>query len=296
MRLHWSEPQSVLRRRFADLGAELAAARACRTRAGDFDHAAWRALAEAGLWALPVPRELGGAGESFWELAAGLEGLATTIDDLGLLLASVAHAGYIRVIVDHGTEEQRRALLPRLMSGAERMLEGQASAAGDPVMDRVAVSDGLGVLHDVIALERALYGLIAAAFAEPVLRRSLRFANQRCAFKKRVSEHSCVQLRLTDIKIAIETSRSVAYLALDSLLRGAPEASLLCSLAKLVGTEQLSLVAQHDIALHGHRGYMDGEISRLLCDAQGARMAGGASDIQRVHIFDQLQKLWEQEG
>jgi alkylation response protein AidB-like acyl-CoA dehydrogenase len=45
--------------------------------------------------------------------------------------------------------------------------------------------------------------------------------------------------------------------------------------------------------LHGHLGYMQGPIARFLCDSAGTRIAGGTSDIQRVNIFNQLQKNYE---
>lgn len=183
---------------------------------------------------------------------------------------------------------------------AEQMLGNRTSPTADLLfrgvrLDTSAVlgqpGDGLTTLYNMISLDRALYGVISAAFAEPVLARSMKFTHARRAFKHRIADFQYVQQKLTDMKIAIETSRAVSYAALDKLFRDEPDANLMCSLAKLVGTEGLFAIAQHDVQLHGHRGYMDGPHSQLLRDAAGTRVAGGTSDIQRVNIFNQLQRL-----
>jgi isovaleryl-CoA dehydrogenase len=133
--------------------------------------------------------------------------------------------------------------------------------------------------------------LVAAAYLEPIFERSLEHSHRRHAYGVQIAEHQYVQRRLVDMRIAIETSRTLAYRALGELIEDGPQASMLCSMAKLVGTEQLFRAAQDFVLLHGHRGYAEADIGRVLCDAAGTRIAGGTSDIQRKNIFSQLQRL-----
>jgi len=187
---------------------------------------------------------------------------------------------------------------------AEKMLGNRTSPTGDIFLENVFLNKenilgcpgaGLNILYTMISLDRLLYGLVAAAFTEPILQQSLAFANERHAFAARLADHQYVQQKLTDMKMMLETSRWVSYAALDKLLQDDPEASLFCSMAKLVGTEGLFTSAQHYVQLHGHAGYMVGDITRVLCDATGTRIAGGTSDIQRKNMFHQLQKLFDYE-
>ena len=45
------------------------------------------------------------------------------------------------------------------------------------------------------------------------------------------------------------------------------------------------------VQLFGHLGYGNNEISRMMRDALGMRIAGGTSDIQRVNIFNNMSRL-----
>ncbi|HEX8745069.1 MAG TPA: acyl-CoA dehydrogenase family protein [Thermoleophilaceae bacterium] len=183
---------------------------------------------------------------------------------------------------------------------AESMLGNRTSPTGDVLLQGVELGEealvgapgrGLELVYRLIAMDRVLYALVAAAYLEPIFERSLEHCHRRHAYGAQIADHQYVQQRLVDMRITIETSRSLAYRALGELIDGGPEASLLCSMAKLVGTEQLFRAAEDFVMLHGHRGYSEADIGRVLCDAAGTRIAGGTSDIQRKNIFSQLQRL-----
>ncbi|MBP3041842.1 acyl-CoA dehydrogenase, partial [Bacillaceae bacterium Marseille-Q3522] len=182
----------------------------------------------------------------------------------------------------------------------EPMLGNRTSPTGDIVINNVELSnqsilgtagDGLNILYNMISLDRVLYGIVAAAYMEPLLKKSLEYANNRFAFKTPIANHQYIQKKLTDIKLNIEKSRWVSYAALDYLIKGENEASLLCSAAKYIGTESLFETAQHLVQIHGHKGYIDGDITKVILDSIGTRIAGGTSDIQRINIFNQMQKI-----
>src|SRR5689334_13011885 len=115
MNLQWSREQQEIRTRFESLGSSIAGARAGEE---GLDQRGWAQLANQGFWRLPVPVEYGGAGGTWWDAVAALEGLSKTVGDLGFLLSIIAHAGCVRVLLKYGTEEQKRRLLPPLLSGA----------------------------------------------------------------------------------------------------------------------------------------------------------------------------------
>lgn len=183
---------------------------------------------------------------------------------------------------------------------AEAMLGNCTSPTGDITLRDVTLptssivgepGHGLELVYRLIAMDRVLYALVAAAYLEPIFHRSLKYSHERHAYGEQIAQHQYVQQRLVNIRIAIETSRSLGYRALDELINERPGASMLCSMAKLVGTEQLFQAATDFVMIHGHSGYIVNDISRVLCDSAGTRIAGGTSDIQRKNIFSQLQRL-----
>lgn len=377
MDIQWNEQQKVLYRRFAALGTSLAARGL--TDEDQFDHRAWQAIAEAGLWKLPIEASMGGSGGSWWDFAAALEGFASRIGDLGFLLSMVAHAGAVRVIATNGTPRQIDRWMPILLGGGvastaiteerggsdvariqtcasaspsalvltgkkshitnapiadmmvvvgrlahlpekesitlflvdahqrgvtlhpnEDLLGNRGSPTGDVSFDEAelaaesvlgAPGRGLDVLYRMISLDRLLYGLIAAAHAEPMLRMAQTHAAERIAFGQPIGRFQYVQDHIVSIKVNMEVSRHISYAAMHHLLSDSPEAVLMCSAAKLIGTEGLWESAQNLLQLHGHGGYMNGPIAKMLRDVAGTRIAGGTSDIQKVNIFNQLSKL-----
>lgn len=148
--------------------------------------------------------------------------------------------------------------------------------------------DGLRTLYDVISFDRALYGLVAAAYLEPRLDAVVAYCRARESFGSPILEHQYVQGRITDVKVAIETARAVSTAGIDALVTGDPQASLLCSVAKMIGSEGLVESTQHLMRLQGHLGYMRGGATRDLQDALGTLIAGGTTEMQRKNILNQM--------
>lgn len=383
MRTDWTSDQEVIKSTFAGIGERVALRVAEHRRTGQFDWQGWHAVSSAGLWALPIPTELGGQGLSWWEFVAGLEGLSSTAQDLGFLLSAIAQAGAIYALSEYGTEAQKATVLPRLIRGevastaatephggsdvaqtrtaaeldgnglylsgrkvhitnapiadifvilgripslgdrkditlflldrqdvglsttdAEVMLGNRTSPTGDIVLERVPIDDGkilglagdgLTALYSMLGLDRPLFGVVASAYAKPLLAQALRFVRSKESFRRPLYEHQYVQDKIVQIKTNMEVTRFVSYAALERMLGGRPDASLLSSIAKLIGTEGLWQSAQEFVQLHGHEGYMDGPISWVARDAIASRIAGGTSEMQKVNIFNKLQSLEREE-
>ncbi|WP_018680223.1 acyl-CoA dehydrogenase family protein [Actinokineospora enzanensis] len=119
MRITWTDEQRDRREHFRRFGVErVTPGTAERDRSGTFHRDSWKRLAAEGFWTAHLPREHGGDGGTLWDFLAGLEGLAAGADDSGFTLSAVAHAGLVHVLLEHGTTEQKRRLLPQLASGA----------------------------------------------------------------------------------------------------------------------------------------------------------------------------------
>ncbi|MER5980639.1 acyl-CoA dehydrogenase [Streptomyces sp. NPDC001857] len=180
---------------------------------------------------------------------------------------------------------------------AEELLGLRTSPTGSLTLDDVELHEaaplgepgnGLNVLYDIISYDRALYGLVAAAFLEPQLQQAIEFTREREAFGAPILQHQYVQQRLTNIRITIEVARATALAGIDSLVAREPEASLRCSVAKFTGSEGLVEAATDLMRLHGHYGYMRGRYTRLVQDALGTLIAGGTTEMQRKNILNQM--------
>ncbi|WP_285983626.1 acyl-CoA dehydrogenase family protein [Roseateles subflavus] len=149
---------------------------------------------------------------------------------------------------------------------------------------------GLRQLVDIISLGRAYYGLVAAHLVSPFLDDAMRYAESRHSFQEAIVEHQYVQRRLTDIRIGMERSRWTALGALGRLLNEEADALLACSVAKLVGSEDLIRSAQDLVRLYGSRGYHEGPVATLMRDALGFASVGGTEEMHRKNIFNQMSR------
>jgi len=127
MDFEWTEEAALLRRAAEEFAAaELTAGVADRDREGVFSRESWEACARFGLQGLLIPPAWGGGGRDLLSAVAILEGIGRGARDNGLVFSVAAHAAScVGPIVDHGTDAQKRAWLPRLADG---------SAIGAPAM------------------------------------------------------------------------------------------------------------------------------------------------------------------
>lgn len=109
--------QRALAARVAELGRGVATRAARHDRTATLDAESWKTVAEAGLWRLPVPHAYGGAGGSWIDCVATIEGIATTVDDLGFMITMLGHIGSLRLLVEEGSPAQKARWLEPLMRG-----------------------------------------------------------------------------------------------------------------------------------------------------------------------------------
>ena len=89
-----------------------------RDRSETFIREDWKACADFGVLAMPVPAEYGGLGLGLTDLIAVMEGLGYGSRDAGILFSINAHLWTVVIpILLFGTEQQKRQYLPRLING-----------------------------------------------------------------------------------------------------------------------------------------------------------------------------------
>ena len=102
-------------------------------------------------------------------------------------------------------------------------------------------------------------------------------------------KHQAVALRLADMATRIEAVRSLLERAAQAVDDNAPEAEILCNMAKLFASEEVVKVVQHAVELHGGNGIMlDFGVEKLLRDAVIFLHMDATVDISKMKIIKNM--------
>ncbi|MFN3655971.1 MAG: acyl-CoA dehydrogenase family protein [Pseudolabrys sp.] len=102
-------------------------------------------------------------------------------------------------------------------------------------------------------------------------------------------KHQAVALRLGDMATRIEAVRALTERAARAVDDGAPEAEVMCNMAKLFASEEIMKVAQHAVELHGGNGIMlDFGVEKILRDAVIFLHMDATVDISKFKIVKSL--------
>jgi alkylation response protein AidB-like acyl-CoA dehydrogenase len=136
--------------------------------------------------------------------------------------------------------------------------------------------------------ERGCILASAIGSMERLLETSIRYAKERKQFGQSIGKFQLVGSKIVDMKLRLETARSVLYQSAYQRTIGRT-AILESALAKLHVSESWVQSCEDAIQIHGGRGYMtEGEIERELRDAMGSRIYSGTNEIQRNLIASML--------
>jgi alkylation response protein AidB-like acyl-CoA dehydrogenase len=102
-------------------------------------------------------------------------------------------------------------------------------------------------------------------------------------------KHQAVALRLADMAVRIEAVRSLLERAAAAVDAGAPNAEVLCNMAKVFASEEIMKVAQHAVELHGGNGMMlDFGVEKFLRDAAIFLHMDATVDISKMKIIKNM--------
>lgn len=211
---------------------------------------------------------------------------ARTTDEAG------AESGFGMFLVESGSEGF--AVGPAL-----RKIGWRSSDTRDVYLDGCFVPDS-NVLGDssrgrqqfLEALEfgRIQIATLAVGLVAAALDVSLRYAEERQAFGKRLIDFQAIQFKLADMATECEASRLLVHNAARLRDQGEPFANE-AAMAKLFASESAARASTQCVQILGGAGFMDDSAAaRLFRDSKILEIGEGTSEIQRVLIARSLDK------
>lgn len=160
-----------------------------------------------------------------------------------------------------------------------------------PVANRLG-EEGQGLRIALEALDGGRVGIASQAvgLAQGAFEAAAKYAKDRSAFGKKISEFQGIQWMLADMQTEIEGARGLTMYAawLRDQKDGATSGSA-ASKAKLYASEMVNRVAYKAIQVHGSVGYSrETDVERYYRDARVLTIYEGTSEIQRTVIARDL--------
>src|ERR1035438_7290060 len=150
--------------------------------------------------------------------------------------------------------------------------------------------EGQGLKIALSALDGGRIGIAAQAvgLAQGALEAAAKYAKQRRAFGKTISDFQAIQWMLADMQTEIEAARGLVYHA-AWLKDSGGRMGAAASKAKLYASEMVNRVAAKAVQIHGSVGYSrETDVERMYRDARVITIYEGTSEIQRMIIARDL--------
>jgi alkylation response protein AidB-like acyl-CoA dehydrogenase len=152
-------------------------------------------------------------------------------------------------------------------------------------------AEGQGLKIALEALDGGRVGIASQALglAQGALEASVRYAKQRKAFGKSISEFQAIQWMLADMQTEIEAARVLIYQAAWMRDQGVSRPGPVASRAKLYASDMANRVAYRAVQIHGSSGYSrETDVERYYRDARVLTIYEGTSEMQRTVIARDL--------
>jgi len=210
--------------------------------------------------------------------------------DIGIVFAStdksLKHKGVSTFIVDMkspgvnvGKLEDKLGI--RATSTAQIFLE-DCKVPKQNLLGRT--DEGFKIALDTLDGGRIGIATQAVGIAQAALEESVRYAKERKAFGKTISDFQGLQFMIADMATKIEASRLLVWQAAMMKDSGS-KYSKQSAMAKLFAAETAMWVTTKAIQIHGGYGYTtDYPVERYFRDAKITEIYEGTSEIQRVVI------------
>lgn len=199
------------------------------------------------------------------------KGMSLLIADKGPgfnVVGKLKKMGYRAIDTCELTFDDYRVPAGQLLGGEEG--KGFAQTAGGLELGRINVaSRGAGI-------------------AEGALMLALRYAQERSAFGKPISQHQAIQLKLADMATQVEAAKRLIEQAARKFDQG-ERCDLEAAMAKLAGSEAGAFCAQEAMRIFGGYSYsVEYDIERYYRDAMLMCIGEGTNEILRTVIAKQL--------
>ncbi len=165
-----------------------------------------------------------------------------------------------------------------------------------PAANRIG-EEGQGLKIALEALDGGRVGIAAQSvgIAQGAFEASVKYAKQRRAFGKTISEFQAIQFMLADMQTEIEAARGLMYYAAWLRDQGPAAATsrrgAQASRAKLYASEMANRVCAKAVQIHGSQGYSrESDVERYYRDARVLTIYDGTSEMQRTVIARDLLK------
>jgi alkylation response protein AidB-like acyl-CoA dehydrogenase len=158
-----------------------------------------------------------------------------------------------------------------------------------PVENRLG-EEGQGLKIALSALDGGRIGIGAQAvgLAQGALEESVKYAKQRKAFGKSISDFQAIQWMIADMQTEIEAARALTHYA-AWLKDSGQRVGSASSKAKLYASEMVNRVVYKAVQIHGSVGYSrETDVERMYRDARVITIYEGTSEVQRMIIARDL--------
>jgi butyryl-CoA dehydrogenase len=159
-----------------------------------------------------------------------------------------------------------------------------------PVENRLG-EEGQGLKIALSALDGGRIGIAAQAvgLAQGALEETVKYAKQRKAFGKSISEFQAIQWMIADMQTEIEAARGLVHYAAWLKDAHPTKVGASASKAKLYASEMVNRVVYKAVQVHGSVGYSrETDVERMYRDARVITIYEGTSEVQRMIIARDL--------
>lgn len=146
--------------------------------------------------------------------------------------------------------------------------------------------DGLKIaLGGFLTPSRVSVAMSCVGLAERAQQLAVDYARTRVTFGKPIASRQAVAFMIAENEADIQAAKQLVLHAAREWQNGAPEASALSSMAKMIAVDMLTRVTDKALQVHGGLGYWKSEkIERVYRDARAQRFEEGTNEIQKTVV------------